>query len=134
MTVKFSDPSTMPRRVGYSQVAEVTKGKLVLIAGQVPHDTNDKLVGEGDFAAQVAQVFKNLDAAVRAAGGTMKDLVKINNYVVASVSPEQIRAFRDVRDRHVNTAAPPVSTLIYVSRLAQPAWLFEMDAMAVIDG
>lgn len=134
MTVKFSDPQTMPRRVGYSQVAEVTKGKVVLIAGQVPHDTNDKLVGEGDFAAQVEQVFKNVDAAVRAAGGTMKDLAKINNYVVSSVTPEQIRAFREVRDRYVNTAAPPVSTLIYVVRLAQPGWLFEMDAIAVIDG
>ena len=58
MTVKFSDPQTMPRRIGYSQVAEVTKGRLVLIAGQVPHDTDDKLVGAGDFAAQVEQVFK----------------------------------------------------------------------------
>jgi enamine deaminase RidA (YjgF/YER057c/UK114 family) len=130
MTVKYSDPETMPRRVGYSQVAEVTKGKLVLIAGQVPHDTDDKLVGAGDFAAQVEQVFKNVDAAVRAAGGTMKDLVKINNYTVASVTPEQMRVFRD---RYVNTAAPPVSTFIYVSRLVQPGWLFEMDAMAVID-
>jgi enamine deaminase RidA (YjgF/YER057c/UK114 family) len=132
MTVKFSDPKTMPHRTGYSQVAEVTSGKLVLIAGQVPHDTDDKLVGEGNFAAQVEQVFKNVDAAVRAAGGSMKDLAKINNYVVASVTPEQIRAFREVRDRYVNTAAPPVSTLIYVSRLAQPGWLFEMDAVAVI--
>lgn len=90
----------MRRRVGYSQVAEVTNGKIVLIAGQVPHDANDKLVGEGDFAAQVEQVFKNVDAAVRAAGGTMKDIVKINNYAVASVTPEQMRTFRDVRDRY----------------------------------
>lgn len=134
MTAKLSNPKTMPHRVGYSQIAEVTGGKLVLIAGQVPHDTDDRLVGAGDFAAQVEQVFKNVDAAVRAAGGSMKNLVKINNYVVASVTPEQIKAFRDVRDRHVDTAAPPVSTLIYVSRLAQPDWLFEMDAMAVIDG
>ena len=99
----------------------------------MPHDTDDKLVGEGDFAAQVEQVFKNLDAAVRAAGGTMKDVVKINNYAVASVIPGRSRAFRDVRDRYVNTDAPPVSTFIYVSRLVQPGWLFEMDAMAVID-
>src|SRR6478736_2451155 len=76
MTVKLYTPETMPRRGGYSQVAEVTKGKLVLIAGQVPHDVNDKLVGEGDFAAQVEQVFKNADAAVRAAGGTFANVVK----------------------------------------------------------
>jgi enamine deaminase RidA (YjgF/YER057c/UK114 family) len=134
MSVKLSSPKTMPQRAGYSQIAEVTKGKLVLIAGQVPHDTNDKLVGDGDFAAQVEQVFKNVDAAVRAAGGSFRDVVKINNYCVASVTPEQMRTFRDVRDRYVNTAAPPVSTFIYVSRLVQPGWLFEMDAMAVIDG
>ena len=52
MTVTFSNPATMPRRTGYSQIAEVTKGKLVLIAGQVPHDTNDKLVGQTDSTDQ----------------------------------------------------------------------------------
>lgn len=134
MTVTFRNPETMPHRVGYSQVAEVTKGKLVLIAGQVPHGTDDKLVGEGDFEAQVEQVFRNVDAAVRAAGGTFRDVVKINNYCVASVTQEQRAAFAKVRDRYVNTAAPPVSTFIYVARLVQPGWLFEMDAMAVIDG
>jgi len=133
MTVKLYTPETMPRRGGYSQVAEVTKGKLVLIAGQVPHDVNDKLVGEGDFAAQVEQVFKNADAAVRAAGGTFANVVKINNYCVATVTPEQRTAFQKVRDRYVNTAAPPVSTFIFVPRLVQPGWLFEMDAIAVID-
>jgi 2-iminobutanoate/2-iminopropanoate deaminase len=134
MTVAFSNPKTMPNRKGYSQVCEVTKGKLVLIAGQVPHDTDDKLVGENDFAAQVEQVFKNLGNALKAAGGDWHNLVKINNYCVASVTPEQRTAFQRTRDRYVNTAAPPVSTFIFVSRLAQPGWLFEMDAMAVIDG
>jgi enamine deaminase RidA (YjgF/YER057c/UK114 family) len=79
-------------------------------------------------------VFKNLDAALKAAGGSMKNLVKIVNYCVASVTPEQRLNYRAIRDRYVNTAAPPVSTFIYVVRLAQPNWLFEMDAMAVIDG
>jgi 2-iminobutanoate/2-iminopropanoate deaminase len=134
MTVTFSNPKTMPNRAGYSQVCEVTKGKLVLVAGQVPHDTQDRLVGENDFAAQVEQVFRNLDAALKAAGGGWHNLVKINNYCVASVTQEQRTAFGKVRDRYVNTAAPPVSTFIFVSRLAQPGWLFEMDAMAVIDG
>ena len=41
---------------------------------------------------------------------------------------------RSVRDRNVNTAAPPISTFIFVSCLVRPAWLFEVDAMAVIDG
>ena len=133
MTVVLSSPKTLPPPTGYSQIAEVTKGKIVLIAGQVAHDTDGKLVGEGDFRAQVEQIFKNLDAAVRAAGGTFKDIVKINNYCVASVAPEEITAFRDVRDRYVDLAHPPTSTFVYVSRLVRPGWLFEIDAVAVID-
>ena len=133
MTVTLSSPKTMPPPAGYSHVAEVTKGKLILIAGQVAHDTNGNLVGENDFKAQVEQVFKNVEAALKAAGSSFHNLVKINNYCVASVDPAQIAAFREVRDRYVNKAAPPVSTFSFVSRLVRPGWLFEMDAMAVID-
>jgi enamine deaminase RidA (YjgF/YER057c/UK114 family) len=133
MTVKLYTPPTLPAR-GYSQVCEVTSGKLVLFAGQVPHDVNDKMVGEGSFEAQVEQVFRNLEAGLKAAGGSMKNLVKIMNYCVASVSYEERQLYRKVRDRYIDTANPPVSTFIYVVRLAQPNWLFEMDAMAVIDG
>lgn len=133
MTFTLSSPKTLPPPTGYSQVAEVTSGKIVLIAGQVAHDLQAKLVGEGDFAAQVEQVFKNVDAAVRAAGGTFRNIVKINNYCVASVPAEQMAAYRAVRDRYVDAAHPPTSTFIYVSRLVRPDWLFEMDAMAVID-
>ena len=134
MTVSFSNPRTMPPPTGYSQVAEVTRGRIVLIAGQVPNDADGNLVGENDFRAQVEQVFRNLDAAVRAAGGTFRDIVKINNYCVASVDPSQQAVYREVRDRYVNTAAPPTSTFVFVSRLVRPGWLFEIDAMAVIDG
>ncbi len=135
MTVTLSSPKTMPPPTGYSQIAEVTKGKIVLIAGQVTHDTAGNLVGENDFETQVEQVFKNLEAAVKAAGGTFHDIVKINNYYVASVDTAAgLAAFRAVRDRYVNTAAPPTSTFVFVSRLVRPGWLFETDAMAVIDG
>ncbi len=132
MTVKLSVPPTMAKR-GYSQICMITSGKLVLIAGQVPHDANDKMVGEGNFEAQVEQVFKNLGLALKAAGGDWKNLVKINNYCHISVTQELRNGYRAIRDRYVNTAAPPVSTFIYVPRLAQPNWLFKMDAMAVID-
>jgi len=132
MPVTLSVPATMAKR-GYSQIAEITSGKLVLIAGQVPHDTNDRMVGDGDFDAQVEQVFRNLGRALEAAGGGWKNLVKINNYCHISVTQERRNGYRVIRDRYIDTAAPPVSTFIYVPRLAQPNWLFEMDAIAVID-
>ena len=132
MTVKLYTPPTLPAR-GYSQVCEITSGKLVMFAGQVPHDVNDKLVGEGSYEAQVEQVFRNLDAGLKAAGGTWKNVVKLMNYCVATVSYEERVKYRTVRDRYIDLTNPPVSTFIYVVRLAQPPWLFEMDAMAVID-
>ena len=61
--------------------------------------------------------------------------IRDSNYCVASVDTAAgLAAFRTVRDRYVNTAAPPASTFVFVSRLVRPGWLFETDAMAVIDG
>lgn len=134
MTIHLSNPETMPPATGYSQLAEVTQGgKLILIAGQVAHDAAGNLIGEHDFRAQAEQIFKNLDAAVRAAGATFKHIVKLNCYCVAAVPAEQLAAFREVRDRYVDTAHPPTSTFVYVSRLVRPGWLLEVDAMAVLD-
>lgn len=134
MTFTLSSPKTLPPPTGYSQLAEVTSGKIVMIAGQVAHDLQANIVGENDFAAQVEQVFKNVDAAVRAAGGTFRNIVKLNNYCIDAVPGEQIAAYRAVRDRYIDVANPPTSTFVYVSRLVRPNWLFEMEAMAVIDG
>jgi enamine deaminase RidA (YjgF/YER057c/UK114 family) len=131
---EFSSPTTLPPPAGYSHIAKVTSGAIVHIAGQVASDASGKLVGEGDFEAQVEQVFRNLKTAVEAAGGTMADLVKMNVYLVADVPQEAVPAFRAIRDRYVSTATPPASTLVFVSRLARPGWLVEVEAVAALDG
>ena len=74
---QFSSPASLPPPVGYSHIAKVNKGTIVYIAGQVSSDASGNLVGEGDFDAQVEQVFRNLRIAVEAAGGTMADIVKL---------------------------------------------------------
>ena len=61
-------PNNMPKSVGYSQVAAVTGGTLVLVSGQVALDKSGNVVGKDDFRAQVQQVFENLKAAIEAAG------------------------------------------------------------------
>jgi enamine deaminase RidA (YjgF/YER057c/UK114 family) len=130
---EFFSPPDLLTPPGYSHIAKVTRGTLVYTAGQVPCDASGKLVGEGDFGIQVDHVFGNVKRAVEAAGGTMADLVKITTYVVASVDPADMPKFRAARDRHVNVKNPPASTLVYVSRLAQPGWLVEIEAVAAID-
>jgi enamine deaminase RidA (YjgF/YER057c/UK114 family) len=131
---EFFSPQTLPPPVGYSQIVKINKGTLVYIAGQVASDASGKLVGEGNFEAQAEQVFRNLKAAVEASGGTMADIVKINNYIVADVDPNELPKFRTIRDRYLNTESPPASTLVYVSRLARPGWLIEIEAVAAVDG
>ncbi|HYL97435.1 MAG TPA: RidA family protein [Blastocatellia bacterium] len=128
---RLFNPEMLSKPMGYSHAAEVSAGRTIYIAGQVSLDASGQLVGEGDFAAQVQQVFKNLKAAVEAAGGTFSDVVKMNIYCVDRVERSQLPALRTIRDQFVNTEAPPVSTLIFIRDLVRPEWLIEIDAVAV---
>lgn len=132
MSREFFSPSALPPPVGYSHVVKVNKGTLVYVAGQVPSDASGKVVGEGDFETQVEQVFKNLKLALEAAGATMADIVKMNTYLAAEVGQDEVPKLRAIRERHLNTARPPASTLVVVSRLARPGWLVEIEVVAAI--
>jgi enamine deaminase RidA (YjgF/YER057c/UK114 family) len=131
---EFINPQALipPGPAVYSHVAKVISGTIVYISGQVPSDASGKMVGEGDFEAQVEQVFTNLKIAVEAAGGTMADIVKLNYFLAAEVNPADVPKMRPIRDRYLNLAAPPASTFVAVSRLMRPGWLIEIEAVAAI--
>ena len=57
---EFINPKALLSPPGYSHVAKVNKGTMVYLAGQVACDASGRLVGEGNFEAQVEQVFGNL--------------------------------------------------------------------------
>jgi enamine deaminase RidA (YjgF/YER057c/UK114 family) len=133
LSKEIFSPATLPPPTGYSHVAKVNKGTLVYIAGQVSSDASGKLVGEGDFEAQAERVFANVKLAVEAPGATMADIVKMNTYIVASVDPADVPKMRAVRGRYFGSGTPPASTLVYVSRLAQPGWMIEVEVVAAID-
>ena len=130
---RIFNPDTMAKpTAGYSQVAEVTGGKLVYIAGQVALDKSGNLVGKDDLRAQVQQIFENLKAATEAAGGNFNSVVKLNYYCAESVDPSQLPVVREIRDKYVNTANPPTSTFVFVKRLVRPEWLLEVEAVTVV--
>ena len=91
------------------------------------------MIGEGDFEAQVEQIFANLKIAVEAAGGSMADIVKLNYYLVAEVDQAIVPKLRPIRDRYINVANPPAATFVVVARLMRPGWLIEIDAIAALD-
>jgi enamine deaminase RidA (YjgF/YER057c/UK114 family) len=127
-TARFLSPVTMPRPYGYSQVVEVTGGRTVYIAGQVPLDTNNEVVGVGDFVAQVRQAFENVRHGLEAVDMTFENVVKMQFFLTDIADLPKVR---DVRDEYVNTAQPPASTSVQVVALFRPEVLFEMDVVAV---
>jgi enamine deaminase RidA (YjgF/YER057c/UK114 family) len=131
--VALFNPETMfIPTAGYSQVAEIRSGKLVYIAGQVPFDNSGNLMGKEDVLAQAEQVFRNIKAAIEAAGGTITDIVKLNYFCVEGVDPSLTPQILKVRDRFVDIKNPPVSTFVVVKRLVRPEWLIEVEAVAVV--
>ena len=69
-----------PAAVGtYSQAVRV--GDLVFISGQIPFVPATMEVVDGDFAARARQVFENLQAIAKAAGGSMNDAVKLTIFL-----------------------------------------------------
>jgi len=131
--VRLSSPAVLSKPNGYSHVAEVSGGKIVYVAGQVALDGEGKQVAQDDFRGQVRQVFANLNEAVKSAGGSFSDVIKLNYYCVDRVDRSQLPALREERDQYVNTQAPPVSTLVIVRDLVKPEWLVEIEAVAVVN-
>ena len=127
--LRHINPPGLSKPTGYTHVVAPVKGRLVFVAGQVAVDANGTVVGKGDFAAQAKQVFENLSAAVKAAGGTMADVAKINVY---ATDVSQIAAFREVRQQYF-TSTPPASTFVQVVGLARPEFLLEVEAIVAVD-
>ena len=127
--LRFSNPDAIAKPPGYSHVVEVIgPGRLVYFAGQLGMDRSGKM--GGDIREQIELAFQNLKAALASVGARFEHVVKINNYIVDI--GKNIAHFRDIRDKYLNTSAPPASTTIGVPELARPGAVFEIEAVAIL--
>ncbi len=125
---RFSSPDTIARPRGYSHVVETSgPGRTIYIAGQLGL-TPDGALAEG-FRAQATQAFENIKAALASVGADFSHVVKLNNYLTDMAD---LPAYFEIRDRYVNTAAPPASTTVAISTLARPGAVYEVEAIAVV--
>jgi len=113
----------------YSQAVKVTGGEAILyLAGQVAYDDNGVAAHAGDFKAQARAALHSIKAQVEAGGGTMANIVKVNTYL----TDIRHRAdFAAVREEFFGKKMP-AHTLVAVAALAQPEFLIEIEAIAVI--
>jgi enamine deaminase RidA (YjgF/YER057c/UK114 family) len=130
-TVQHLNPDTLHKNPAYSQ-AIVTSGnfKTVYVGGQNAVDASGTVVGKGDIAAQTEQIFKNLEAALEAGGARLEHVIKWSIYVVQG---QPLQAGFEVFQRvWGNRGNPPVITMAFVAGLANPDFLAEMEAVAVV--
>lgn len=120
-------PAGLPPVNGYSH-AVAFSGRMVAVSGQVPLDSEGRLVGQDDPRAQARQVFDNLVTALSAAGAAMEHVVKLTIYLT---NVDDLGAVREVRDEFISADRPPASSLVQVSRLVNPAFRVEIEALAV---
>lgn len=112
--------------IGFSRA--VRAGDLVFVSGTVAWGPDGKLVGKGDVYAQAKQTLANIEGYLREAGASLNDVVRTRIYLTdigrwQEVARAHREAFGDVR---------PASSLLEISRLAEPEMLVEIEAVAVV--
>lgn len=113
----------------YSQAVKVTGAQTILfLAGQVAYDDKGQPAHRGDFTAQARAVLQAVKAQVEAGGGTMQSIVKLNTYLTDIRHRAELVP---VREEFFGKKGP-ASTLVAVAALAQPDWLIEVEAIAVV--
>jgi len=129
--VRHANPQGMASPAAYSQLVEVNgPHRIVFLAGQTGQDANGKLV-PGGIRGQAIQVMENIKTALTSVGGGFEHVVKLTTYMLDI--DRDGPAYREVRASYFgNKATLPASTLLQVSRLANPEYLLEVEALAIL--
>ncbi|MCI0653208.1 MAG: RidA family protein [Methylococcaceae bacterium] len=117
-----------PKAIGaYSQAVKIDQ--VVYLSGQIPLDPRSMTLIEGGIWEQINQVFKNLKAVAKAAGGSLNDIVKLNVFLC------DLSNFPLVNEAMAEYLSEPypARAAIGVASLPKNAGV-EMDAIMVLDG
>lgn len=112
--------------MGYSRA--VRAGKLIYVSGTTATGPDGRLIGEGDPYTQTVQAIRNVETALRAAGSSLKDVVRTRMFVT------DIESWKEVARAHGEFfgGVRPAATMVEVRRLIDPLMLIEIEAEAVM--
>jgi enamine deaminase RidA (YjgF/YER057c/UK114 family) len=129
--VEHLNPEGLPQNAAFSNVVVVTGPvRTIYIGGQDAVDATGQIVGVDDIGAQAAQVFANVQTALEAAGAGLEHVVKWTILIVQGQPLEPgFAEFQRVWGERPN---PPAITVAFVSALASPEFLVEIEAIAVV--
>jgi len=123
---RVSSNSPYEEIIGFSRAVRV--GDTVYVSGTVAWGEDGAFVGEGDVYAQAKQALRNIEAALQQAGAALSDVVRTRVYLT------DIDRWEEAARAHAEAFASvkPASTMVEVSRLADPKMLVEIEAVAVV--
>ncbi|MFF9127788.1 RidA family protein [Streptomyces sp. NPDC014889] len=130
----MTEPTRIPAPDGVAPAAQYSHvvmgtGRFVAISGQLALDEDGELVGEGDPAAQAAQVFENIRRCLAAAEASFAHVVKLTYFVTDTA---HLPAIRTARAAHIPDDRLPASSAVQVAALVRPEFLLEVEAFAVV--
>ncbi len=128
MAKRVLQPASVQAKGSYSPGWEVSNGRLIHVAGQIPWDAEGRTVAKGDVAGQTRQVFDNIAAVLAEADATLDHVIKITIFAADIRYRDEINR---VRSETFSTPYP-ASTQVAVAALVDPEWLVEIEAVAFV--
>lgn len=129
MSREIIRPQALFNSPHYSHAIKKT-GTPLFISGQVAMDARGAPLHEGDAGAQARAALASLKTVVEAAGGSMADIIKLT---VFTTDLAHRAAIGLARAEFFPAGDMPGSTFLVVSSLADPRWLVEIEAVAMIE-
>ena len=128
MAKRVLQPESIQAKGSYSPGWEVSNGRAIYVAGQIPWDSSGNTVAKGDVAGQTRQVFANIAAVLAGSGATLDDVIKITIFAADIRYRDEINRVRG----ETFTPPYPASTQVAVAALVDPEWLVEIEAVAFV--
>ena len=130
-SVRHLDPAGVHRNPAYSQAVVVTGNvKTLYVGGQNAVDSAGAVVGKGDIKAQTERVLQNVERVLAAGGAKLEHVIKWNVYIVQGQQLQPgFEAFQRAWGGRPN---PPAVSMAFVAGLANPDFLVEIEATAVV--
>jgi len=125
----FNAADSHQPRWAFNEAVRVDSGRLVVTSAVTGFEADGSLA-KGDIVRQAEAAFSNLEAVLRSAGATMRDVIKVTVYLAEPFAVHRER-LQPIRGRYL-TADYPASTLVQVSGFSHPDCLFQIEAMAVV--